>query len=126
MRVYVSIREVPEPPCLAVRDPGVVHLVCDPRASKLDINMWVTDQASITIAEHQALRRAWGQPPVDQPMQRWIVEGRCLLYVPKHLRIAGAPAIQGGAVMEELWLAGELSTEIALLEAELRGHRETA
>jgi hypothetical protein len=120
--IYCTIRELP-----AEDWPAYVHLdmttgikICalDPRASRFEVILTLTDRLS--TAEQNAVRAAYGQPPVDQQMDdRFCNDEPIFLYVAPSLRLPDEPALQGGAELLRRLSLGLLDQEVAMWEAEV-------
>lgn len=118
--VRLAVREFTEhrAPALVSRHHNTSLIVWDPRALRVDITAHLLD--ILTEDEQRGLMEGLhlGPAPVgspitpERPLPDWTVAAKpAFLYVPKALRLAGAPAFQGGRTYEERKVRGELSLE---------------
>lgn len=93
-RYFVSIRRLCACcyPVKITRGDGWTLQEIDPRAPKAE--MLAVAYRQLRTAEIEAGRRAYGQPPIGQPMSQSLLEGQVLPYVPPSLRVPGEPPIQ--------------------------------
>lgn len=124
VEVYFAVRIMPEEcrPGRVVRQGHRTFVVYDPRMIRAVGMAWMVD--NLTPAELDAIWPSYqggaerGDPTVDTS---WIANGEpVLLYVPPHLRLDGAPALQGGSELTRRMVAGQLAEELQMLADELR------
>lgn len=73
-------------PCLVVREDGATLLTIDPRSRRGEVSSWVVEH--LTRTEQNAYRAAYGQPPVDQPLDdRLFSDDPVILHIPESLRL---------------------------------------
>lgn len=90
--IYVWITELPEAgrPCMVSRSARTTLLAIHPGVSRLSIIDWAN--TNLSDWELNLYRAAYGQPPVGQPMQEWIMQGETFPTVPPAID-ADLPAV---------------------------------
>lgn len=126
LKVFLSVRDLAPScrPCHVTRHDGLVLLAVQPGVPRFEIVKWCVD--NLTDAEQNAYRAAYGQPPVDQPIDDWLMEGVTLCHVPESLRTRGAPAVQGQRSGRAWGRAGVGKSAIYLQSTPERALREQA
>ncbi len=87
MRLYLTLRHLPaaKRPCAVARDGDLLLLAVQLGAPRRDVVACLVE--SLTVDEQNALRAAFGQPPVGQPITDRLLEGHITFDVPPALRL---------------------------------------
>lgn len=99
LAIYIVYRDLPENcrPCHIVRHEGLTLVMVDPGSLRLDVHAYCIDR--LTLAEHNALRRALNQPAVGAgPMSDAVMEGRAYATIPPSLQLPTPPRWDARAV----------------------------
>jgi hypothetical protein len=90
--VYTQVRFLPEEcrPAYVVRHLGVTLLAVDPRSASRELVAWSGEH--LTLAERNAYRAAYGEPPVGEQMtSRWSTDLPVLTIIPEALKLPRDP-----------------------------------
>ncbi len=87
VRLYLTLRHLrtSKRPCVIARDGDLLLLAVQPGAPRRDVVACLVE--SLTVHEQNALRAAFGQLPVGQPITDRLLEGHVTFDVPPALRL---------------------------------------